>query len=201
MRINGNDILVDPYPGLQEAADAAKGALVPASSRDVTPSSRHRTPEPGRESSDAATGAKSDASGRLQQDTVDIQKLDQPGTDIGRYERSHLAVAGMAIRGGPHHEYRLGSDGRVYALGGEVSLDLNTGTGNSQKSLAKMEQVPRAALIPANHPSIGDHWGAALARYDVQRADLETLEQQQEQALPTSRFIAQQKGSLIDTWV
>ena len=201
MRINGNDILVDPYPGLQEAADAAKGALVPASSRDVTPSSRHRTPEPGRESSDAATGAKSDASGRLQQDTVDIQKLDQPGTDIGRYERSHLAVAGMAIRGGPHHEYRLGSDGRVYALGGEVSLDLNTGTGNSQKSLAKMEQGRRAELVPANRLAIDDQRVAVLARYDVQRTDLETLDQQDEQTLTTPRYMDQQKGSFIDTWV
>ena len=201
MRINGNDILVDPFPGLQESPDATKGALVPAGSRDVAPPSRHRTQESGRESSDAVTGAKSDASNRNRQDSVDIQKLSQRGTDIGRYERGRLAVPGIVTRVGPNHEYRLGVDGRVYALGGEVSLDVNTDARSSQKSLAKMEQVPRAALTPANHPSIGDHWGAALFRYDVQRADLEMLDQQQEQALPTSRFIAQQKGSLIDTWV
>jgi hypothetical protein len=200
MRINGNDILVDIYPGLQEPPDTTNGALVPTDSRDVTPSTRHRPSESGRESSDVITGAKSDASGRYRQDTVDIQKLNQQGTEIGRYERSHLAVAGMVTRGGPSHEYRLGSDGRVYALGGEVSLDINTGAGNSQKTLAKMEQVRRAALTPVNLSS-ADQRGAVLARYDIQRTDLETLDQQQEQALTTSRFIAQQKGSLIDTWV
>lgn len=201
MRINGNDILVDPFPGLQESPDATKGALVPTGSRDVAPLSRHRTPESGRESSGAATGAKSDASNQHRQDTVDIQKLSQRGTDIGRYERWRLTEPGMVTRVGPNHEYRLGADGRVYALSGEVSLDVNTGAGSSQKGLAKMEQLRRAALTPANHPSIGDHRVAALARYDVHRAELETLDQQQEQALLTSRFIAQQKGSLIDTWV
>jgi DNA-directed RNA polymerase subunit H (RpoH/RPB5) len=107
----------------------------------------------------------------------------------------------MAIRGGPHHEYRLGSDGRVYALGGQVSLNLNTGTGNSQKSLAKMEQGRRAELVPANRLAIDDQRVAVLARYDVQRTDLETLDQQDEQTLTTPRYMDQQKGSFIDTWV
>lgn len=200
MRINGSDILVDIYPGLQEPPDATNGALVPASSRDVTPSTRHRTSESGRESSDVTTGAKADAYGRRQQDTVDIQKLSQQDTEIRQYERAHLAVAGMVTRGGPHNEYRLGSDGRLYAVGGGVSLDINTGAGNYQRTLTKMEQVRRAALAPANL-SIEDERVAALARYDIYRTRLETLNQQHEQARSTPRTMDQQKGSLIDTWV
>jgi hypothetical protein len=200
MRINGSDILVDIYPGLQESPDATNGALVPTGSRDIAPSTRHRTPESGRESSDVATGAKSDAAGRRQQDTVDIQKLSQQDTNIRRYERVHLAVAGMVTRGGPYNEYRLGSDGRLYAVGGEVSLNINTGAGNSQQTLTKMEQVRRAALAQANL-AIEDQRAAALARYDVYRTRLEMLNQEHEQALTTARTMDQQKGAFIDTWV
>ncbi len=200
MRISGSDILVDIYPGLQEPVDAASGALVPAGSRDVTQTrTPQTTPESGRESPDVYTSAKSDTSRQRKQDTVEIQKFKERDTEVLQHEQAHLAAAGMYARGVPQYNYRLGPDGRLYAVGGEVSLDVIPVANSPQSTLTKMGQIRRAALALANPPA-QDYRVASQTPYEIYRTRMEMLNQQREKTQENPQFMTQQKGTMIDAW-
>ena len=81
------------------------------------------------------------------------------------------AGAGL-VRGGASYTYQVGSDGQLYAVGGEVTLDMSTVPGNPQATVAKMRQVQAAALAPAD-PSAQDRAVAAAAAALAAQAQIE----------------------------
>ena len=81
--------------------------------------------------------------------------------EVRRHEQAHQAVGGPHA-GAPRYEYERGPDGRLYAVGGSVSIDL-TPEADPRATLAKMERAVRAALAP-EEPSGQDHRVAAEAR-------------------------------------
>lgn len=91
-----------------------------------------------------------------------VTALKRRDDEVRRHEAAHLASAGGNARGGPVFDYQTGPDGRRYAVGGHVDIDVSPVSGNPQATLAKMQQVQRAALAPAD-PSGQDRAVAAQA--------------------------------------
>jgi len=91
-----------------------------------------------------------------------LQALRQRDQEVRLHEQAHLAAAGPYARGGPSYTYQTGPDGRRYAVGGEVPIDLSPVPGDPQATLRKAHTLRRAALAPA-HPSAADQAVAARA--------------------------------------
>ncbi|MHA2279299.1 MAG: putative metalloprotease CJM1_0395 family protein [Promethearchaeota archaeon] len=89
----------------------------------------------------------------------DYHRVDQ---EVKRHERAHKRAAGPFAEGGPTYEYEQGPDGRRYAVGGEVLVDITPVPGDPVATIAKMQRVQRAALAP-RHPSEEDVAVAATA--------------------------------------
>ncbi len=90
-----------------------------------------------------------------------VQNLKQRDGEVRRHEQAHLAAAGPYAQGGPQYEYTRGPDNRLYATGGEVSIDVSPAR-TPEATLAKAQQVRRAALA-APDPSAQDRAVAAAA--------------------------------------
>ena len=114
-------------------------------------------------SSTASGGGQTSATGKplTAADQVLIDKLKVRDADVKAHEGAHRAAAG-AYGGSPSYTYQKGPDGANYAIGGEVSIDTSPIPKNPSATIAKEEQVMRAALAPAD-PSGQDVKVAAAA--------------------------------------
>jgi len=90
-----------------------------------------------------------------------VLKLKQRDREVRTHEAAHLANAGRYATGGPTYTYQSGPDGKRYAIGGEVPIDVSKEK-TPEQTIRKMETVRRAALAPAN-PSSADRNIAASA--------------------------------------
>ena len=104
-----------------------------------------------------------------QQQVRELRKRDQ---EVRRHEQAHKAAAGAYARGGASFEYTTGPDGQRYVVGGEVPIDLSPVQGNPRATIAKMQQIRRAALAPAD-PSSQDRAVAAQAAQAERQARAE----------------------------
>lgn len=108
-----------------------------------------------------------------------VQELQKRDQEVRLHEQAHLAAAGAHARGGPSFTYQKGPDGKVYAVGGEVPIDLNPVQDNPQATIQKAEAIQRAALAPAE-PSGPDRQVAAQAAAMATKARQELAQQGQE---------------------
>lgn len=72
---------------------------------------------------------------------------------VRAHEHAHLAAAGDLARGGASFERIRGSDGRQYAVSGEVAIDTSAVADDPQATLDKARRIRRAALAPAQPSS------------------------------------------------
>ena len=100
-----------------------------------------------------------------------VARLKVTDARVKRHEQAHLAAAGGLAHSGPHYEYRKGPDGKRYAVGGEVSIDVSREP-DPEKTIRKMERVRAAALAPAD-PSPQDRRVAATADLVKLEAEVE----------------------------
>lgn len=91
-----------------------------------------------------------------------LRKLQQRDQEVRSHESAHLSAAGQHATGGAQYQYQKGSDGRLYAIGGHVSIDTSSVPGDPEETERKAEQVRRAALAPGE-PSAQDTQVAAQA--------------------------------------
>ncbi len=97
-----------------------------------------------------------------------IDKLKTRDADVKAHEQAHRAAAG-AYGGSPTYTYQKGPDGASYAIGGEVSIDTSPVPRDINATIAKEQQVQRAALAPAD-PSGQDIKVAAAAAAAISQA-------------------------------
>ena len=97
-----------------------------------------------------------------------IAKLQARDMEVRMHEMAHIAAGGGVVRGGAGFSYQQGPDGKMYAIGGEVPIDMS-GASTPEETIAKMERVRGAALAPAN-PSSADHQVAAAATMAILQA-------------------------------
>lgn len=108
-----------------------------------------------------------------------ITKLQARDTEVRAHEAAHMA-AGGGIAGGASYDYQIGPDGKAYAIGGEVPIDMSP-EGNAKDTQAKMQKVKAAALAPAN-PSPQDIKVAATASMIEMKAKMQELKEGSEEA-------------------
>jgi hypothetical protein len=102
-----------------------------------------------------------------------ISQLQQRDKEVRTHELAH-ATAGGASTGAPSYTFEMGPDGKKYAIGGEVSVDLSSVSGDPQATIVKMQKVHAAALAPAS-PSAQDTRVAASAAQKILAAQSELL--------------------------
>lgn len=95
------------------------------------------------------------------------------------HEQAHATVGGR-YAGTPSYDYQQGPDGRRYAIGGEVQIDLAPVAGDPQATMQKMQQVKAAALAPAE-PSAADRSIASEATNRLLQAQAELIAEQTQQ--------------------
>lgn len=113
---------------------------------------------------------------QLRLEQIEIADLAARDREVRVHEQAHAAVGG-ALAGSPTYSYTRGPDGRSYVTDGEVSIDTAPVAGDPQATLAKMDQVRRAALAPAE-PSAQDMRVAAQAQATAAQARGELAELQ-----------------------
>ncbi|MGQ9652128.1 MAG: putative metalloprotease CJM1_0395 family protein, partial [Phycisphaerae bacterium] len=109
-----------------------------------------------------------------------LKKLRERDQEVRAHEQAHKAAGGQ-YAGSTSYSYQTGPDGRQYAVGGEVSMDLSPVPGDPQATIAKMQQIQRAALAPAQ-PSSQDRQVAAQAGRIEAKARAELAEKKTDQA-------------------
>lgn len=119
---------------------------------------------------------------QFEQDLETIRELAARDREVRAHEQAHQAVGGQ-YAGGMALTYERGPDGKRYAVAGEVPIDISPIPGNPAATLAKAEQVRRAALAPAE-PSAQDRSVAAAAMQLKMEAQIELRQEFREELAP-----------------
>jgi hypothetical protein len=104
-----------------------------------------------------------------------VQELKDRDREVRVHEQAHAAVGGQ-YAGSPSYEYQTGPDGKRYAVGGEVSIDVSEEE-KPEDTIQKMKIVRAAALAPAE-PSTKDLKVAAEASQKENQARAKVSQQQ-----------------------
>jgi len=126
--------------------------------------------KPTDETKDAETKAAED---------YELRQLQAADQEVRTHEAAHKAAAGPH-GGAVSFDYKKGSDGRLYAVGGEVSID-SSSENTPEATIAKMRQVQTAAMAPAS-PSGQDRAVAAAASAKGTEAARELQNEKQDDA-------------------
>lgn len=130
-----------------------------------------------REGRESAAGIKDDTQ-LDEKEKQEVNRLKKRDIEVKAHEQAHMAAGGGIVQGGATYEYQRGPDGKQYAVGGEVQIDLSA-ENTPEGTIRKMQQVRRAALAPAQ-PSGTDRSVAAQASQIEAQARMERAEQNQE---------------------
>ncbi len=114
----------------------------------------------------------------LQDDIALIRELAARDREVRNHEQAHQTVGGE-YAGAAQFSYQLGPDGKQYATGGEVPIEISR-ENDPSATIEKAEQVRRAALAPAE-PSAQDQRVAAVATQLMieAQAELRAIERQE----------------------
>ena len=111
------------------------------------------------------------ASGKLseaEQELVD--KLAKRDKEVRQHEQAHLSAAAGLATSGATYSMQTGPDGKQYAVGGEVQIDVSPGN-TPEETLSKARTIQAAALAPGD-PSAADHSVAAAAEAMAASAEM-----------------------------
>ena len=110
----------------------------------------------------------------------EVQKLKQADRQVRAHEMAHMAAGGRYIRKAASYTYRTGPDGKRYAVGGEVSIDVSSES-TPEATIQKMKTVQSAAMAPAQ-PSSQDYAVAGNAAQKAAAARMEKAKETREEA-------------------
>ncbi len=113
------------------------------------------------------------------EDKQQVNELKKRDAEVKTHEQAHMAAGGAIVQGGASYQYQRGPDGKMYAVGGEVKIDVSPER-TPEGTIRKMQQVKRAALAPAQ-PSGTDRAVAARAAQVEVKARSELRKSQEEQ--------------------
>ncbi|MDG6777240.1 putative metalloprotease CJM1_0395 family protein [Thiomicrorhabdus sp. zzn3] len=108
-----------------------------------------------------------------------INQLKLRDREVRTHEQAHLAAAGSYATSSASFVYQQGPDGKRYAVGGEVGIDVSPVAGDPQATIQKAMVVRSAALAPAE-PSSQDIKVAAQAVQMMAQARAELAQQSQQ---------------------
>lgn len=123
-----------------------------------------------------------------------IEELKRIDSLVRSHESAHATAAG-GLAQGTSFNMTTGPDGKQYATGGEVRIDISPVSGNPLATIAKMQVVRRAALAPM-YPSGQDRAVAAVAAAAEAQARTELAETSSPRQVKR-RMSAGEQSSLI----
>ena len=127
----------------------------------------------------------SSTDGLTDEERAEVRELQQTDAEVKAHESAHIAAGGSLVRGGASFEYQKGPDGKQYAVGGEVHIDISKVSGDPEATIRKMQKVRTAALAPAD-PSSQDRMVAARASSIEAQARTELSKQRAEASQSTN---------------
>ncbi len=126
-----------------------------------------------------------------------IERLEDRDREVKAHEAAHVAAGGEYVTSGASYTYQQGPNGRQYAVGGEVGIDVSPIADDPEATINKADTIVQAALSPVN-PSPQDFKVADQARQmrtqavrelaieqaQVQQAERQDDDQIQSRSLP-----------------
>ena len=109
-----------------------------------------------------------------------VRDLATRDAEVRAHESAHQAAGGGMV-GAASYTYQQGPDGKMYAIGGEVSVSMKTG-GSPEETIANAKQLAAAAMA-AGDPSPQDHTVAASARVMEIKAQQQLANEEKEEIL------------------
>lgn len=156
-----------------------QGSLSPIYTNVISTSADNST-EDSQENKAHSQKEKEENSNELtQEEQLQVDKLQARDTEVRAHESAHQA-AGGGMTGAASFTYQQGPDGKMYAIGGEVSITFKTGA-TPEETIANAQQVIAAAMAPAD-PSPQDHAVAANAHLMLMKAQQELTKEAQEKS-------------------
>ena len=148
---------------------------------------------------ESPTAAKnsSDSPELTTEELAQLQELKLRDMEVRTHEQAHMAAAGQYSRGGPSFSLQKGPDGKSYAIGGEVNIDVGK-ENTPEATVAKMRVIKQAALAPAS-PSSADRRIAAQASVKEAQARQEISANQQENLLAAEKQPGNQSPSISNS--
>lgn len=162
------------------AVPPAQVVRSPVTSANSSKSSSSAVSE--RDAKPAVDSASGNAAVSPQQQALQQQQISELASrdrEVRSHEQAHAAVGG-SYAGAPTYSFKRGPDGQIYAVSGEVSIDVSPIPNDPAATLRKMELVQQAALAPAE-PSAQDLRVAAQAQVLAAQARSELAALQREE--------------------
>lgn len=151
------------------------------------------SPAMGTRGTGSAADGKDKSAMAAAQETRAVQELKAIDRRVRAHEAAHLAAAGGLATSGASYGFRRGPDGQLYAVSGEVSIDMSPGRTPAETS-AKADRIRAAALAPAD-PSSQDRAVASAAAQMKLRAQMDLAKERMAAAAPASRSAAPESQS------
>jgi hypothetical protein len=107
-------------------------------------------------------------------------ELQQADAGVRAHEAAHLAAAGAYASGGATYSYARGPDGRLYAVGGSVQVNLSPVPGDPEATIRKAKALIQAAYA-VGQPSAADLRVAAEA-YQMEMEAARQLDSRRQRA-------------------
>ena len=115
-----------------------------------------------------------------------LEKLKTADAQVRAHEAAHLAAGGGVVTGGASFSYERGSDGKMYAVAGEVPIDAGEAS-TPEATIQKARRIITAAMAPAD-PSPQDYRVAATAMLMEMQAKTEMIREAQTQQRGMSAY-------------
>lgn len=168
--------IVSAQVASSSVASSSDGAATrPEQASDKNALNKNADTEKEQQTSKQATNS---ATSLTEQEMQIVDKLQARDREVRAHEQAHKSVGGQ-YAGAISFSYQSGPDGRRYAVGGEVPIDVSPIPGDPQATIAKMTIVKAAATAPAQ-PSAQDIMVAAEASRILMEAQNELVLQNNE---------------------
>lgn len=137
----------------------------------INPRSKRQSDDESKQEQQAQTKNKGSEAEVESTELNETGQLKARDIEVKTHEQAHASVGG-SYAAAPNYSYEQGPDGKRYATGGEVKIDVAPVANDPKATVAKMQQVQAAALAPAQ-PSSADLAIAAKAAQQAQQARAE----------------------------
>ena len=128
--------------------------------------------------------------GLTEDQRAQVAKLQARDAEVRRHEEAHAIVGGQ-YAGQPSYTYQEGPDGKRYAVGGEVSIDVAPVPDDPKATIAKMDVVIAAALAPAEPSGQDRKVASQAARQRIEAIAELSAQRLQDQPAPGIATLAQ----------
>lgn len=145
----------------------------------------------------AAAGNNEQSSTELLEQQRILDSLSARDTEVRQHERAHQAASG-GLAGAASYTFQRGPDGRLYAVGGEVSIDTSAVSGDPRATLEKAQLIIQAAMAPAE-PSSQDYRVAASARAMAADARAQLQEAEESKGSESEEEVAEAEGEAVES--